>query len=66
VTPPSISEPRAWAYQDAQVLEKGAEMGRFNMGSTIIVLFGKDKIRWNDNLQAGSPVKLGANIGQCQ
>jgi phosphatidylserine decarboxylase len=66
VTPPSISEPRAWAYQDAQLLEKGAEMGRFNMGSTIIVLFGKDKIRWNDNLQAGSPVKLGTNIGQCQ
>jgi phosphatidylserine decarboxylase len=66
VTPPSISEPRAWVYQDAQVLEKGAEMGRFNMGSTIIVLFGKDKIRWNDDLQAGSPVKLGTSIGQCQ
>ena len=66
VTPPSISEPRAWEYQDGQVLEKGAEMGRFNMGSTIIVLFGKDKIRWNDDLQAGSPVKLGASIGQCQ
>lgn len=66
VTPPSISELRAWAYQDAQVLEKGAEMGRFNMGSTIIVLFGKDKIRWNDDLQAGSPVKLGTSIGQCQ
>lgn len=66
VTPPSISEPRAWTYQDAQVLEKGAEMGRFNMGSTIIVLFGKDKIRWNVDLQAGSPVKLGTSIGQCQ
>jgi phosphatidylserine decarboxylase len=66
VTPPSISEPRAWVYQDAQLLEKGAEMGRFNMGSTIIILFGKDKIRWNDDLQAGSPVKLGTNIGQCQ
>ena len=66
VTPPSISEPRTWQYQDAQVLEKGAEMGRFNMGSTIIVLFGKDKIRWKDDLKAGSPVRLGANIAQCQ
>lgn len=66
VTPPSISEPRTWQYQDAQVLEKGAEMGRFNMGSTIIVLFGQDKIRWHEDFLAGSPVSLGASIGQCQ
>ncbi len=66
VTPPSISEPKTWRYEtDAPVLEKGAEMGRFNMGSTIIVLFGKDKARWKDELVAGSPVKLGESIGRC-
>lgn len=65
VTPPSISEPRTWHYaDDAPTLEKGAEMGRFNMGSTIIVLFGQDKIAWQAALQAGRAVRLGEAIGQ--
>ena len=65
VTPPSISEPRTWHYQDdAPVLEKGAEMGRFNMGSTIIVLFGKDQTEWAQHLVAGQSVRLGEQIGQ--
>ncbi|MCK5479020.1 MAG: phosphatidylserine decarboxylase, partial [Methylococcales bacterium] len=47
VTPPSIESVRSWQYQeDAPVIEKGEEMGRFNMGSTIIVLFAKDKVEW--------------------
>lgn len=65
VTPPSISEPRTWRYEDdAPVLEKGMEMGRFNMGSTIIVLFGKDKTAWNADLAAGKAVRLGESIGR--
>lgn len=65
VTPPSISEPRTWRYQDnAPTLEKGMEMGRFNMGSTIIVLFGKDKTAWNQDLLAGKTVSLGEKIGR--
>lgn len=66
VTPPTISKPRTWQYQEnAPILEKGAEMGRFNMGSTIIVLFGKDKAAWNESLTAGKSVKLGESIGRC-
>jgi phosphatidylserine decarboxylase precursor len=66
VTPPTIGEPRTWRYQEnAPVLEKGAEMGRFNMGSTIIVLFGKDKTAWDADLVAGKLVKLGEHIGRC-
>ncbi|MCQ8182138.1 archaetidylserine decarboxylase [Methylomonas sp. SURF-1] len=65
VTPPSISAPRTWQYPDnPPLLEKGAEMGRFNMGSTIIVLFGKDFTAWNGELQAGCAVKLGEAIGR--
>jgi phosphatidylserine decarboxylase len=64
VTPPTINETRNWQYQaDAPVLEKGAEMGRFNMGSTIIVLFGKDQTAWLDDFVANKPVKLGEQIG---
>ncbi len=64
VTPPSIESVRSWQYQDnAPVIEKGEEMGRFNMGSTIIVLFGKDKVKWESEFTAGKKVQLGEMIG---
>ncbi|WP_313695574.1 archaetidylserine decarboxylase [Achromobacter mucicolens] len=40
-------------------LEKGAEMGRFKLGSTAIVLFGPDKIRWGDTPSVLGPVRMG-------
>jgi phosphatidylserine decarboxylase len=63
VTPPSIKTVRSWNYEtDAPTLKMGDEMGRFNMGSTIIVLFEKDKMTWNADLVAGKAVKLGEKI----
>lgn len=44
-------------------LSKGEEMGRFNMGSTVILLFQSEKMRWNEQLQAGSKVELGKKLG---
>ncbi len=65
VTPPSITEVQSWQYQDnAPTLKSGEEMGRFNMGSTIIVLFGKDKAEWDAQFEAGKTVKLGELIGK--
>ena len=65
VTPPSITEVQSWQYQDnAPTLKFGEEMGRFNMGSTIIVLFGKDKAEWDTQFEAGKSVKLGELIGK--
>lgn len=46
------------------VLEKGAELGYFKMGSTAIVLFPKDTIEWNSDLQEASPVMMGAPLGK--
>jgi phosphatidylserine decarboxylase len=43
-------------------LEKGEEMGRFNMGSTVILLFAKDTVEWLDDFTAGSSVKMGCGI----
>jgi len=64
VTPPTREQVRSWQYADENiVLEKGAEMGRFNMGSTIIVLFGKEKARWQTEIVAGKAVKMGEKIG---
>lgn len=45
-------------------LEKAAEMGRFKLGSTAIVLFAKGRMRWRDDLSAGSALRMGERIGQ--
>jgi len=44
-------------------LEKGAELGRFNMGSTVILLFEPRRVRWLAHLRAGVTVRLGQAIG---
>lgn len=63
VTPPTRSTVQHWDYQDQSIyLEKGAEMGRFKMGSTIIVLFGKDAVRLN-SIESGAVMRLGQDIG---
>lgn len=61
VTPPAGRTVRSWHYEGdkAITLEKGAEMGRFNMGSTVIVIFGPEAVDWADEIQTGAPVRLG-------
>ncbi|MFT6984928.1 MAG: phosphatidylserine decarboxylase [Psychromonas sp.] len=49
-----------WDYKDQNIsLEKGAEMGRFKLGSTIVALFPKDSVDFTQGLQAGSATRLG-------
>jgi phosphatidylserine decarboxylase len=43
-------------------LDKGTEMGRFKLGSTVILLFAQDKVLWDEALAANSPVKLGEKV----
>jgi phosphatidylserine decarboxylase len=63
VAPPS-RELRSTAYgQAAPSLEKGDEMGRFKLGSTAIVLFGPDAMRWSESLKAGDSVQMGQLMG---
>jgi phosphatidylserine decarboxylase len=44
-------------------LEKGAELGRFNMGSTVILLFEPNRARWHPSVRAGCEVRLGQSLG---
>ena len=44
-------------------LEKGAELGRFKLGSTAIVLFGPEQVQWAAELAANSPVRMGQGLG---
>ena len=45
-------------------LAKGAEMGRFNMGSTVIMLLPKGRAEWESQLAADQTVRLGMAIGR--
>lgn len=47
-------------------LTKGEEMGRFKLGSTAIVLFGKDRVNWEPAFKAGSPTWMGQKLGARQ
>lgn len=66
VTPPrrELKSTRYDAAARAPIeLAKGAELGRFKLGSTAIVLFGPDQVQWADQLGAGSAVRMGQLLG---
>jgi phosphatidylserine decarboxylase len=48
-----------YAPSEPITLAKGAEMGRFKLGSTAIVLFGKDAVRWRDDYAPDSATQMG-------
>jgi|TARA_B100000315_G_scaffold260751_1_gene324795 phosphatidylserine decarboxylase len=47
-------------------LEKGAELGRFQLGSTVILLFSPGSLSWSDNLAAGQSIRMGQSIASLQ
>jgi phosphatidylserine decarboxylase len=60
VNPPRVSEVREWTYRDQNVvLKQGDEMGRFLLGSTVVMLFPKSGLRFNEAWVPGGPVRLG-------
>jgi phosphatidylserine decarboxylase len=55
--------PLASALHAPLTLDKGDEMARFNMGSTVILLFPAGAATWNDTLVAGRTLRMGERIG---
>jgi phosphatidylserine decarboxylase len=57
---------REWRYSPGQVaLKQGQEMGRFMLGSTVVLLFGKDAgLRFNANWQPGRAIRLGEAMAE--
>jgi phosphatidylserine decarboxylase len=66
VTPPRGRQIRRWFYRgsDARSFQRGAELGRFNMGSTAIVLFGPEQMDWLPELMADQKVRMGQALGR--
>ena len=63
VTPPRASKISDYDYSHTRKeIEKGAEMGRFNMGSTVILLTTSN-VEWLPQINAGQSVKMGQLIG---
>lgn len=42
-------------------IAKGDEMGRFHLGSTVVLVFPRDSVRWN--IEAGQKLRMGEQIG---
>lgn len=58
---------RTWRYPSLNhnpiELNKGDEMGLFKLGSTAIVLFPPNKMRWKAGLEPGSELRVGEQVG---
>ena len=60
VNPPRSAQLREWSYHEQDVqLKKGAEMGRFLLGSTVVMLFPKGPLQFNPQWSAGHGIRLG-------
>ncbi len=64
ITPPNGKSiiRKEYSGVDKITLSTGDEMGRFNMGSTVILILN-EAIRWHPDLQAGLKLKMGEKIG---
>jgi phosphatidylserine decarboxylase len=68
ITPAKDGQPRVRDYSGANStplhFSKGAEIGRFNMGSTVILLFGADRVEFITAAREGEPVQMGQALGR--
>jgi phosphatidylserine decarboxylase len=66
VNPPRSGVLREWRYdENATVsLQKGDEMGRFLLGSTVVMLFPKDTLAFNPGWAPAGAIRMGETMGQ--
>ena len=56
--------PAARTFTPALPVAKGDELGRFEMGSTVILLFAAGQVSWDGALRPGAKVTMGRRIGE--
>ena len=59
VNPPRPGELREWRYEMDVSLKQGEEMGRFLLGSTVVMLFPKGPLAFNPAWAPGRAIQLG-------
>ena len=66
VKPPRPGVVQEWHYETHNiVLARGAEMGRFLLGSTVVMLFPQGVMQFNDDWKPTRPIQMGEAMGQC-
>lgn len=66
INPPRPGKIREWHYEGKQAprLRKGEEMGRFLLGSTVVMLFPKDSLAFNPEWTPGRAIRMGEMMGR--
>ncbi len=62
INPPRTGQIRIWNYENIS-LKQGDEMGRFLLGSTVVMLFEKNTLQFNAAWQPAGTIKLGEMMG---
>jgi phosphatidylserine decarboxylase len=63
ITPPRRQSIQTWDYQNPIFLKRGAEMGCFKLGSTVILLFEPNTVAWDQGLATAHPIQVGQRLG---
>jgi phosphatidylserine decarboxylase len=55
---------RRWRYDEPMRLARGDEVGRFNVGSTVVVLCARGRVSLDESIRAGARVRVGQPLGR--
>jgi len=65
INPPRRGHIQVWSYNDQNItLKQNDEMGRFLLGSTVVMLFKKGVMQFNPAWQPGNTIRLGEMMGK--
>ena len=60
VNPPRVAQLREWRYDDQEIrLKQGDEMGRFLLGSTVVLLLPPTRLHFNPEWAPGGAIRMG-------
>lgn len=63
ITSPRKNCQQVYDYREPIYLKRGEELGKFKLGSTVIVLFERDMVSWDPYVTASYPIKMGERLG---
>ena len=64
VNPPRLGVVQEWHYDSQAIrLQQGQEMGRFLLGSTVVMLFPQDVMHFNADWAPAKPIRMGEAMG---
>jgi phosphatidylserine decarboxylase len=65
INPPRTGKTKTWNYYEKNItLKQGDEMGRFLLGSTVVMLFEKNILKFNCDWQPAKSIRLGEEMAE--